>query len=229
MVALYCGSKPGNNPSYANDIATLARLLSEDGRFGLVFGDGDGLMAEAAAEFVKLNRPLVPVTTYLFTGIEANSRKGENIIAPCIDIREMILRSMSNGTVLGPGGLGSLKEALGDLVSHQMAAIENKHSLPQERERPMGPLLIMNTANYYDLQIAMLKHAVDEGFLDSKHLTAFQICSGPQEVYDQLAAMYESGQWMPKNRDPRRHVEPNLHPLIAVGERYGSRQPRLTA
>ena len=44
------------------------------------------------------------------------------------------------------------------------------------------PVIILNTLGYYDALLAMLRHAIDEGFMKPSHSQLWQVAATPQEA-----------------------------------------------
>ena len=52
----------------------------------------------------------------------------------------------------------------------------------------LGPIVLVNTRNYFDPLVEMLEAAVQERFMDDRHRQMWQVVRKPGEVLDAIAA-----------------------------------------
>ena len=45
-----------------------------------------------------------------------------------------------------------------------------------------APVIILNTMGYYNSLLAMLQHAIDEGFMKPSHSQLWQVAATPEEA-----------------------------------------------
>ena len=65
--------------------------------------------------------------------------------------------------------MGTLEELLETLTWRQLGLVKN-------------PVIILNTLGYYDGLLAMLQHAIDEGFMKPSHGSLWQVAATPAEA-----------------------------------------------
>jgi hypothetical protein len=49
-----------------------------------------------------------------------------------------------------------------------------------------GPIILLNTAGFYDGLVQFLKHSIDERFMSSSHLKMWTVVDEPEQVLDAI-------------------------------------------
>jgi uncharacterized protein (TIGR00730 family) len=98
--------------------------------------------------------------------------------------RKKTMFEMADAIVALPGGVGTLEELTEAMTLKQLGLYK-------------GPIIILNTLNFYGSLIVFLEHMVEGNFLRYEHKGMWEIASTPEEVMD-LIARGES--WL---HDPR--------------------------
>ena len=152
LVALYCGSRAGNNPIYQEKAIQLVKSLAQQG-FGLVYGGASiGLMGQVADTVLEHGGEVVGVIPEFMLDYEiAHSELTELHIVRSMHERKALMAERACAFVALPGGLGTFEEILEIATWGQL----NQHQ---------KPMIIYNVNRFYDALIAQLDHAVDEGF-----------------------------------------------------------------
>ncbi len=157
-ICIYCGSAAGVRPEYIEVAHRLGRVLAEQ-NLGLVYGGGRvglmGIVADAALE--RGGRVIGIIPQALATEEVAHSGLTELHVVGDMHERKAMMARRSDAFLTMPGGIGTFEEFFETL---SWAALKLHH-------KPIG---ILNVAGYFDPLIALLDHAVAEGFLRSKHL-----------------------------------------------------------
>jgi uncharacterized protein (TIGR00730 family) len=73
--------------------------------------------------------------------------------------------------------VGTFEELLETLTWRQLGIVKT-------------PVIILNTLGYYDPLLAMLQHAIDEGFMKPSHNRLWAVASTPAEA---IASLEDSG------------------------------------
>jgi hypothetical protein len=84
-----------------------------------------------------------------------------------------------------PGGVGTLEELTEAITLKQLGLYR-------------GPIIILNTLNFYRSFIDFLEHMISGNFLRYEHKGMWQIADTPEEV---LTYLIKQDTWLP---DPRR-------------------------
>ena len=83
--------------------------------------------------------------------------------------RKQMMSNMADAVIALPGGVGTLEELLETLTWRQLGLVK-------------VPIIILNTLGYYDPLLAMLRHAIDEGFMKPSHGQLWQVAATPADA-----------------------------------------------
>ena len=141
LVALYCGSRSGNNPIYQEKAVQLARKLAEQG-FGMVYGGASiGLMGLVADTVVQHGGQAVGVIPEFMLDYEiAHSNLTELHVVKSMHERKAMMADRASAFVALPGGLGTFEEILEIATWGQL----NQHQ---------KPMILYNVNGFYDALI----------------------------------------------------------------------------
>lgn len=152
-IAIFCGSKKGNNPAYELAARELVAALVDKG-IEIVYGGGDvglmGVVAETALENGGTITGVIPDKLYemevAHTGITKLYRVKD------MHERKALMADLSDGFIALPGGVGTLEE-ITEVMTWAQIGYHNK------------PCAFLNTNGYYDHFIAFFDHMEAQGFL----------------------------------------------------------------
>jgi uncharacterized protein (TIGR00730 family) len=169
-VCVFCGSSSGRDPRHAEAARELGILLAANG-FSLVFGGGNiGLMGEVARAVRAGGAPVIGVLPAFLKHLEPPLKSAEElIITPDLQQRKARMLALADAFVVLPGGLGTLDEYFEVLTSAQL------HTLGK-------PIVVVNTAGYFDPLKALLDHVVGEGFANANLFELQHIVADPEEA-----------------------------------------------
>ena len=177
LIALYCGSRLGNHPSYQQAAIELAQALAQSG-FGAVYGGASiGLMGQVADSVLAHGGEVVGVIPEFMLEYEiANEQLTELHIVDHMHTRKAMMAERASAFVALPGGLGTFEEILeiatwGQLEQHQK------------------PMILYNVRGFYQHLIAQLDHAVAEGFLPAQHREKIVVCDTADQILQILLAL----------------------------------------
>jgi uncharacterized protein (TIGR00730 family) len=169
-VAVFAGSKPGNEPIFRQATEELGTLLGQNG-YDVIYGGGDfGLMgivartAQAAGSKVK----------GLIVRLWANAGGGPAIpgvdekIVENREERKAVMRDETQASILLPGGIGSWDEIL-DIMAWQD---EQRYVSPG---KPPRPIIVLNTGGVYNHLKGLIEDGIRRGFVykESENLVRF--------------------------------------------------------
>ena len=175
-VCVFCGSSAGRDPRYAEATAALARGLSARG-LGVVFGGGSvGLMGVLADRALAAG---VEVTGVIPHGLAARELAHRGVadmrVVPTMHARKALMAELADGFVALPGGIGTFEELL-EIATWGQLGIHRK------------PIGVLNVAGYYDPLVALLDHAVAEGFVTAQNRRLVTVDSSAERLLDRMAA-----------------------------------------
>ncbi len=153
-VCVYCGSRPGARPAYAQAARATGAMLAARG-WRLVYGAGDvGLMGEVArAAQAAGGETFGVIPVHLFAREVGKRDLSTFIVTENMHERKKVMYMNSDAIVVLPGGAGSLDELFEVLTWRQIGLHEK-------------PILILNTEGYWEPLRALIEQIVTEGFAD---------------------------------------------------------------
>jgi len=152
-VCVFCGSNAGIRPEYGIAARELATVLARRG-LGLVYGGGKvGLMGTLADSMLEAGGEVIGVIPQSLVAKEVAHRGVSELrIVDTMHQRKALMNDLSDAFIALPGGFGTLEEFF-EILTWSQLGIHGK---------PSG---LLNVSGYYDGLLAMLDHAVSEGFL----------------------------------------------------------------
>lgn len=160
-ICVFCGSRSGNSPAYAEAARATGRVIAKSG-CRLVFGAGDvGLMGEVATAAIAAGAPTLGVIPVHLLNRERKKRDMTNIVVTeDMHERKKVMFMNSDAVVVLPGGAGSLDEFF-EVLTWAQIGLHQK------------PIYLLDVGGYWQPLIALLAHIVDEGFADRSMLGLF--------------------------------------------------------
>lgn len=178
LIALYCGSRFGNNPIYQETAIQLAKGIAEHG-FGIVYGGASiGLMGQVADTVTEHGGEVVGVIPEFILDYEvAHKNLTELHIVTNMHARKAMMAERASAFVALPGGLGTFEEILEIATWGQL----NQHQ---------KPMMLYNVNGFYNHMIAQLDHAVQEGFLPPQHRAKLIVCETEDEIFSAIRNLH---------------------------------------
>ena len=173
-VAVFCGSKTGNNPVYGEHAAELGKLLAAL-EIKMVYGGGNkGIMGIIADAILKHEGRIMGVIPKLLIEWE-QKHEGvtEMAIVPDMHTRKKMMYEMSDAAIVLPGGFGTLDE-LFEMVTWNQLKIHDKK------------IYILNSGGFYSHLILHLKQMQKEGFLYEGVDERIIVCETPVEIFNKI-------------------------------------------
>lgn len=168
-VAVFCGSKSGNNPLYELHAKQLGKILAEK-NIKVIYGGGNkGIMGAIANAIMEMNGHVTGIIPTLLTELEAQHLGiTELIIVDNMHSRKKVIYDKCDAAIILPGGLGTLDE-LFEILTWNQLNIHNKK------------IFLLNSAGFYDHLIAHARIMEKEGFLYDSFVNKITTVSTPQE------------------------------------------------
>jgi uncharacterized protein (TIGR00730 family) len=162
-VCVYCGSRDGNSPTYAQAATDTGRMLATNA-WRLVYGAGDvglmGRVANAVQDAGGTTFGVIP--THLMDWEVGKRDLNTFVITETMHERKKVMFMNADAVVVLPGGAGSLDEFFEALTWRQLK-LHNK------------PLILLNIDGFWDPLRNLLQHVVDSGFAGETILSFVQI------------------------------------------------------
>ncbi len=152
-LAVFCGSKSGNNPLFEKQAKVLGHLLAVK-NITLIYGGGNkGIMgAVSNAVLEKAGKVIGIIPAILKDREHHHEGITELIIVDNMHTRKKMLYEKCDAAVILPGGFGTMDEFFEMLTWNQLSIHDKK-------------IFILNTAGFYDHLLAFAKTMQTEDFL----------------------------------------------------------------
>lgn len=173
-VCVYCASSTRADPEYRDVARRLGVVLAERG-FSIVYGGGAvGSMGALADGALSRGGKIVGILPRFMMDLEwGHPELTELRVVEDMRVRKHAMLTESQGLVALPGGSGTLEELFEAITLKRLGLY-------------LHPIVIVNTRNYFAPLIALLRHAVSEGFMDERHLDMWQVVAAPDDVPEAL-------------------------------------------
>ena len=152
-VCVYCGSRPGENPAFAQAAEAVGQWIGAHGG-QLVYGGGRGGLMGTVADATRLagGRVVGVIPQALVDKELANRLCDELHIVQTMHERKALMAERCDAFVALPGGIGTFEE-LFEVWTWRQLGYHNK---------PVG---LLNVAGYYDGLLDFLQTSVASGFM----------------------------------------------------------------
>lgn len=173
-VAVFCGSKNGTNPAYANDAEKLGQLLGNL-KIDVIYGGGSaGLMGGVADAALAAGGKVIGIIPQLLVEWEV-AHRGLTELIVCDDMhrRKEKIYSRCDAAIVLPGGFGTLDELFEVLTWNQLT-IHDKQ------------ILILNTDGFYNQLLQHLELLKKEGFLYEGAYEKLHVMPDPESIREWL-------------------------------------------
>jgi uncharacterized protein (TIGR00730 family) len=174
-VCVFCGSKSGGRPAYAEATRAFGAALVARG-CELVFGAGHvGLMGVLADAVLAAGGRAVGVIPQALVDRELAHRSLTELrIVQTMHQRKALMADLSDAFVALPGGYGTGDELFEILTWAQLGI----------HAKPIG---LLNVAGYFDPMLAWLEHMTREDFLRRRHRELLLVAADAAALLDLLA------------------------------------------
>lgn len=152
-ICVYCGSRPGENPAFAEAAQAVGRWIGAHcGQ--LVYGGGRSGLMGTVAEAVRLagGRVVGVIPQALVDKELANRLCDELHIVQTMHERKAMMAERSDTFLALPGGIGTFEELFEVWTWRQLGY----------HDKPIG---LLNVAGYYDALLGFLHTSVASGFM----------------------------------------------------------------
>lgn len=170
-VVVFCGSKSGANPLFAEHAIQLGNLLAENNIY-LIYGGGNvGLMGIVANAVLQKDGSVMGIIPELLNSRERqHDGITELIVVENMHVRKRMLYEKADAAIILPGGFGTMDE-LFEILTWNQLSIHDK------------PVYILNSGGYYDALLQHMKLMMQEGFLYDKLEDVLNVISSPGELF----------------------------------------------
>ena len=167
-ICVYCGSSEGNHPAWAQAAREVGELMAASGH-GLVYGCGGvGIMGHVAKAVKAGGGRVEGIIPEALVGTEhAWEGACERVITQTMRERKQIMDERADAFLVLAGGYGTLEELV-EMLTLKILGYTGR------------PLVILNTAGYWDPLLALFDHFDHTGFGQKKYQAHFQVVDTPE-------------------------------------------------
>ncbi len=167
-ICVFCGSRSGDDPKYAQDAEDLGAGLAA-ANLRLVYGAGDvGLMGSVArAAQLAGGTTFGVIPKHLVDWEVGKTDLTTYVVTETMHERKKVMFMNCDAVVVLPGGAGSLDE-LFEVLTWRQLGLHQK------------PVFLVNTNGYWDPLMSLLNHVVAHGFADETVLGYLQVLPDAQ-------------------------------------------------
>jgi uncharacterized protein (TIGR00730 family) len=169
-LAVFCGSKNGNNLLFTEHARQLGKLMAEK-KIKLIYGGGSaGIMGTIADAVMGNGGKVTGIIPKILLEWEVQHRGiTELIIADDMHVRKKTIYSLSDAALILPGGFGTLDE-LFEIVTWNQLTIHDKE------------IYILNSGGFYNHLIQHIEMMKKEEFLYEEALKRITVIDDPAEL-----------------------------------------------
>ena len=169
-VCVFCASSANIDARYLEAARELGGLLASEGWRCVNGGGAVGLMGAVTDGTLDAGGEVTGVIPkFMVDNGWCYDRLEDVIITADMHQRKQMMSDMADAVIALPGGVGTFEELLETLTWRQLGLVK-------------VPVIILNTLGYYDALLAMLQHAIDEGFMKESHARLWQVASTPEDA-----------------------------------------------
>lgn len=169
-ITIYGASSGQAGDVFVNAAAELGRELARRGHT-LINGAGRlGLMAASANACLEAGGKAIGVIPqFMIEQGWQHDGMTQLIITPDMHERKQRMAALSDACIALPGGVGTMEELLEIITWKQLGLY-------------LKPIIVLNTAGYYDALLSQLEAAVDQRFMRPQHATIWGVASTPEKA-----------------------------------------------
>lgn len=173
-VCIFASSSNRIDGEFTRAASELGSLLARAGMEVVYGGGGIGLMGRLADAVIAGGGKITGVIPGFMIDEGWNHTSVEDmIVTPDMGERKRRMFELSDAVVAMPGGVGTLEELTEAITLKQLGLFN-------------GPVVILNTINYYDSLIEFLDNMIDGNFLRDEHKIIWKVVNTPGEVISYL-------------------------------------------
>ena len=175
-ICVYCASSGRCDPAYHAAARRLGELLAAAGHDIVYGGSRIGSMGALADGALARGGRVVGVMPQFLKDLElSHDGLSELHVVEDMRARKHLMLSRSAAVVALPGGCGTFEELLEAITLKRLGIF-------------LGPIVLVNTRDYFAPLVELLASAVRERFMDERHFAMWQVVAAPEDVLAALAA-----------------------------------------
>lgn len=175
-ICLFGASSERLDACYLEDAYRFGLLLGQNGHCLVFGGSRNGLMGACARGVRESGGETVGIAPRFFEEADVlDPLCSRFIYTETMAQRKSAMEDEAEAFAVLPGGIGTLEEFFEVLTLRQLG-------------RHGKPIVLLNTAGYYDALAAMLAQAAEKGFVSRGVFDKLRLCDSPEEALAALTA-----------------------------------------
>lgn len=173
-ICVFASSSSLLHEIYGEAASSLGTMIALNGDEIVYGGGGIGLMGRLAdAALTQGGKVTGVIPRFMKEEGWGHNHVSEMVITEDMHSRKQTMFMQADAVVALPGGIGTLEELTEAITLKQLGLYS-------------GPIVILNTLNFYDLFLTFLTKMVDENFLRPQHNDIWSVATTPQEVMNHI-------------------------------------------
>jgi uncharacterized protein (TIGR00730 family) len=169
-VTVYAASSQALDADYVDAAARLGTVLARTGYRVVYGGGGHGLMGAMADAALAAGAEVHGIIPEFLTRVEVGHQGLTSLeVVPDMRTRKARMLDGSDAVIALPGGCGTFEEVFEAMTLKRLGQF-------------LGPIVLVNTRQYYRTLLEFLRHSVAEHFMNQTHLDMWQTVSEPEDV-----------------------------------------------
>lgn len=169
-VCVYCASSSTAHPEYRAAAFRLGEALAERGITVIYGGGAKGSMGALADGALGRGGRVIGILPRFMADLEwGHPGLTELRLVEDMRTRKHQMLTGAQAAVALPGGCGTLEELLEAVTLKRLGLF-------------LGPIVLVNTRDYFRPLLETLTRAVEEHFMDPRHPLMWQVVTRPEEV-----------------------------------------------
>ena len=173
-VCVYCASSKTSHPEYRAAAHRLGEVLAAE-KLTIIYGGGAvGSMGALADGALGAGGRVIGILPRFMSDLEwGHKGLSELKLVEDMRTRKHTMLTLSSAAIALPGGSGTLEELLEAITLKRLGLYLN-------------PIVLVNTRGFYTPLLQVLERAVNEHFMDPRHLLMWQVVDTADEVPEAL-------------------------------------------
>jgi len=175
-ICIFAASSSKIDKAYIEAASQLGELIASRGHNIVYGGGGIGLMGAVADAAMKKGTKIIGVIpAFMHDNGWGHDALDEIIITEDMGSRKKKMFSMSEAIIALPGGIGTLEELTEAITMKQLGLFR-------------GPLVMLNTREFYSPFIAFLESLIEKDFMRKIHKNIWMVADTPGEAVDAISS-----------------------------------------
>jgi uncharacterized protein (TIGR00730 family) len=173
-ITVFCASSRMVDSKYFEAARQLAEVLTENNITAVYGGGAVGLMGALADYMLENGGIITGVIPQFMLKVEWGHPGIKNmLVTKDMHERKKLLIDNVDAVVALPGGSGTLEELLEVISLKRLGKF-------------LKPIIIINTAGFYDPLVVLLNRMVEENFMRADHLKMWKVIKDPSELIEAI-------------------------------------------